>query len=484
MLGGMESSGRAGGKKDEYVTMASVDNPLFQKPHDEKTAPVYDEKTALVQKTSDLDVGSFRSGYTRTELAIDALSFMTAEVQHMGALTAIFCHSEEKGLGLDLTTTGIVMAVQYIVAVASGPFCGHLLDNTRRKRLVVGLTLLATASTYLMLSFVETFWQVLCVLIIQSACSGMYIPCVNSFSLGFSGKMGFPKRCTRNEMFRHGGVLLASILPIMIIPHYSFHTYFYVLCCIAVGATVPAILIDDSKINHAVARGQEDDSTPGSIAPTAVPYSTLFKRMPILLLVASVTIFHLGNAAMLPMVGQKIDELEHANNTHIEVPIIGEIDGTVGVSVASVISEVVSIPTSFMAGKFANTPGWGRRRIALIGFMALPIRGVLLGMTESIPPLFAIQVLDGLGASIVGVVPIMMMQDLTDGTGRFSSMQGIICASLGFGTAMSQVLAGAVADAYGYEAMFFTLSSIALVALLCVIIMPESKPSLLRPLLG
>ena len=40
----------------------------FQKPHDEKTAPVYDEKTALVQKTSDLDVGSFRSGYTRTEL--------------------------------------------------------------------------------------------------------------------------------------------------------------------------------------------------------------------------------------------------------------------------------------------------------------------------------------------------------------------------------------------------------------------------------
>ena len=31
MLGGMESSGRAGGKKDEYVTMASVDNPLVSR---------------------------------------------------------------------------------------------------------------------------------------------------------------------------------------------------------------------------------------------------------------------------------------------------------------------------------------------------------------------------------------------------------------------------------------------------------------------
>ena len=50
----------------------------------------------------------------------------------------------------------------------------------------------------------------LAVLVIQSAASGMYIPAVNSFSLGLVGKDGFPKRCTRNEMFRHGGVLMAS----------------------------------------------------------------------------------------------------------------------------------------------------------------------------------------------------------------------------------------------------------------------------------
>ena len=44
------------------------------------------------------------AGFTRTEIAIDVLSLMFAEVQHMGALTAIYCHSEEKGLGMSLAS--------------------------------------------------------------------------------------------------------------------------------------------------------------------------------------------------------------------------------------------------------------------------------------------------------------------------------------------------------------------------------------------
>jgi hypothetical protein len=32
------------------------------------------------------------------------------------------------------------------------------------------------------------------------------------------GKDGFAKRATRNEMWRHGGVLMAGLLPVMVIP--------------------------------------------------------------------------------------------------------------------------------------------------------------------------------------------------------------------------------------------------------------------------
>ena len=45
-----------------------------------------------------------QSGFSRTEVAIDVLSLLFAEVQHMGALTAIYCHSEDNGLGMSLAS--------------------------------------------------------------------------------------------------------------------------------------------------------------------------------------------------------------------------------------------------------------------------------------------------------------------------------------------------------------------------------------------
>ena len=47
-------------------------------------------------------------------------------------------------------------------------------------------------------------------------------------------------------------------------------------------------------------------------------------------------------------------------------------------------------------------------------------------------------------------------------------------ASLGFGTAMSQILAGEIAETSGYAAMFITLSAIAGVAWFCVYLMKET----------
>ena len=66
-------------------------------------------KTYGTKEDADLFAGPKRlraegGGFTRTEVAIDILSLMFAEVQHMGALTAIYCHSEDKGLGMTLAS--------------------------------------------------------------------------------------------------------------------------------------------------------------------------------------------------------------------------------------------------------------------------------------------------------------------------------------------------------------------------------------------
>ena len=302
-----------------------------------------------------------------------------------------------------------------------------------------------------------------------------YLPGINALSLGLVGKKGFVKRATRNEMWRHVGVLLAGILPMILIPRVGFHAYFFFCTGMACFAALSTLLIDDSKIDDAAARGSDDVPGNGTVVTDLVPYRQLLCRKQIMLTIASVVLFHLGNAAMLPMTGQKIDELEHNNDTWVEIPGVGEVDGAVGVSIASVIAELTAIPITFLAGRLSNHRSWGRRRVALVGFTALPIRGVLLGLTNSIGGLLAIQLLDGLGGAVVGVIPILMMQDLTDGTGRFSSMQGGVGAALGLGTAVSQILAGEIAEIAGFTVMFMAMSGIAIAALLCIICMKETK---------
>ena len=124
---------------------------------------------------------------------------------------------------------------------------------------------------------------------------------------------------------------------------------------------------------------------------------------------ASVVLFHFANAAMLPLAGQK---LSHGHDR-----------GAAGYMSACIIAaQLVMVPVALLASRLAVS--WGRRPVFLIGFAVLPVRGVLYTMTSSPYALVAIQLLDGIGAGIFGVVGTLVIADLTRGTGRFNLMQG------------------------------------------------------------
>jgi MFS family permease len=69
---------------------------------------------------------------------------------------------------------------------------------------------------------------------------------------------------------------------------------------------------------------------------------------------------------------------------------------------------------------------YGRKWVLLIGFSVLPIRGVLYTLTGDPIALIAVQVLDGVGAGIFGVASVLVVADLTRGTGRFNLTNGAI----------------------------------------------------------
>jgi MFS family permease len=89
------------------------------------------------------------------------------------------------------------------------------------------------------------------------------------------------------------------------------------------------------------------------------------------------------------------------------------------------------------------------------------LRGLLYTLTVSPLLLVSIQVLDGIGVAIFGVVSLLVIADLTDGTGRFNLAQGAIGGAVGIGASLSNAVAGSIAHWYGYSAGFLSLAGIA-----------------------
>ena len=74
-----------------------------------------------------------------------------------------------------------------------------------------------------------------------------------------------------------------------------------------------------------------------------------------------------------------------------------------------------------------------------------------------------LQLLDGIGAGISGVLWVTVVADLTKGTGRYNLTLGAVSTAQSIGAALSNMVDGYVVHAWGYLAGFLLLASIAAV---------------------
>ncbi len=92
--------------------------------------------------------------------------------------------------------------------------------------------------------------------------------------------------------------------------------------------------------------------------------------------------------------------------------------------------------------------------------------------------LVAVQLLDGVGASVLDVEGVLVIADLTRGTGRFNLMQGVLAAATGVGVSSSNLINGVVVHYAGFDAGFIALAGFAMLAWLLVQFrLPETPPS-------
>jgi len=131
------------------------------------------------------------------------------------------------------------------------------------------------------------------------------------------------------------------------------------------------------------------------------------------------------------------------------------------------------LPVAAAAGILAER--WGRKPVLCIGFAALPIRGFLYTLSDDSWFIVAVQLLDGIGAGVFGVLWVTVVADLTQGSGNYNFALGAIGTAQGIGAALSHLTAGYVVNGWGYQTGFVVLAVIASTALVLLVqAMPET----------
>jgi nitrate/nitrite transporter NarK len=93
--------------------------------------------------------------------------------------------------------------------------------------------------------------------------------------------------------------------------------------------------------------------------------------------------------------------------------------------------------------------------------------------------LIGVQLLDGLGAGLIGALFPVVVADLTRGSGHFAAAQGVVGTIHALGGIVSGALVGFIVVQAGYDAAFLTLATIAaLGAVVFWLAMPETRDTL------
>jgi MFS family permease len=187
------------------------------------------------------------------------------------------------------------------------------------------------------------------------------------------------------------------------------------------------------------------------------------RQRSLLLLAGCVGLFHLANAAMLPLMGSALTSRlsEWA---------------TVLIAICIVVPQLIVALIAPWVGRQAQIRG--RRPLLILGFSALAIRGLLFATFTEPAMVVAVQLLDGISAAVLGVMVPLIVADITRGTGRFNSSLGVVGMVAGGGAALSTTFAGAMTDYVGSQFAFFGLGAIAIVAVAAVLLLlPETRPS-------
>ncbi len=390
----------------------------------------------------------------RSSRALDWFVFFVADVQTgFGPFVAVYL-TTQKWTQIDI---GLVLTVAGLVSLFGQVPGGALVDRVRSERLVAGIAISVIGCCAL----AYALWPILPVVMVaaglQAAASCVLTPAIAAMSLGLVGRTRAGERFGRNARFASLGAGISAAAMGSVGYVFSPQAVFFVTASLLVPALIALRQINPTEINAERGRGNLPEEPP--VRP--LDFRFLLQRRPLLIFGLCIMLFHLANAAMLPFMGSVLTT--RASEW-----------ATILIGACMVGPQLIVALFSPWVGRKAE--GWGRRPLLIAAFAALTLRGFLFGVVDDPYLLVAIQLLDGLTATVFAVLVPLTVADLTYGSGRFNVTLGMIGMMMGLGASISPSLAGIASEGFGSSWAFFSLGTVAAIGFAAVtLLMPETR---------
>ncbi len=329
---------------------------------------------------------------------------------------------------------------------------GILTDRIRNRRLLLAAVSLVVGLCFGILPLVPSSgWVIGPLVFIGGAAQAYFVPLLGALALGLAGHAALHKIMGENQGFNHAGNIAAAVTAMVVAGWLGLSAVFYTVAVVSALAASSVFLIRGSDLKEEPAETDQPRPRSGLRA--------LLGDWRVLVLFSSVALFHLANAPVMPLVGQYIARLGGTN---------------VQVAAVVLVAQVVMVPVAVLSGWACHR--WGRKPVFALGFIALPIRILLYSFTSDPWMLVALQVFDGIGAGIYGVVVVLMCGDLTREKGGFNALQGLLATALAVGGVIGPLVAGPIVHHLSFVAAFRVFAVIAAIgAGIFIVLMPETR---------
>jgi MFS family permease len=391
----------------------------------------------------------------RSLRGLDWFAFFVADIQTgWGPFVATYLTS----VAWTQFDIGLILTIGTITGLALQIPAGALVDRVPAKRLLAALAVASISASALLLALWPIFSVVVAAKVLHAIASSLLGPTLVAMSLGLVGHALFSIRLGRNVRFLSLGNAIAAGVAGGIAYYYSNQAIFFLTAALGIPTLIALAQISSSEIDPELARGGISKS---GVDTWFDAISGLVHHRVLIGFAATIVLFQLANAAMLPILAGILAKRDPETAALV-------------LSICILVPQFVVVAIAPWIGVTAQS--WGRRPLLLLTFVALSARGAIFAVTSDPYLLVAAQLLDGVSAASLGVLVPLIIADVTRGSGHFNFAQGLIGAAVGIGASFSTTLAGFIADTSGAAIAFLLLACVGVMGLVFVFtIVPETR---------